>query len=154
MQRKNKLPTAIFKMACSPIFGFFRNTFFSWLSLGPMGQLQCISSTMEHFLGVWQPFWLIYKQLQEIDTENMKFHWNRTLIVVTSCEVLNSLKKYKKYIEYTRTRCPKVPELKNLKKSHLLFPRVNLYLQNPLLEPIGRPRLTFLYGTPRFWNFW
>ena len=109
---------------------------------------------MEHFLGVWQPFWLIYKQLQEIDTENMKFHWNRTLMDVTSCEALNSWKKYKKYIDYTQTRCPKVPELKNLKKSHLSFPRVNFYLQNPLFEPIGRPRLTFLYGTPQFRNFW
>ena len=32
------------------------------------------SSTMEHPGGVWQPFWLIYKQLQELDRGNMKFH--------------------------------------------------------------------------------
>ena len=29
-----------FKMACSPIFGFFRYTFLQWFSLGPMGQVQ------------------------------------------------------------------------------------------------------------------
>ena len=35
-------------------------------------------------------------------------------------------------VRYTRIRCPKLPELKILKKSHWVDPRVSLYLQKPL----------------------
>jgi hypothetical protein len=35
-------------------------------------------------------------------------------------------------VRNTRIRCPKLPELKNLKKSHWVDPRVSLYLQKPL----------------------
>ena len=52
--KKVPLPsTNQLKMACSPIFGFFRDTFFSWLSLASLGQVQCILSTMGHLWGVW-----------------------------------------------------------------------------------------------------
>ena len=53
-------------------------------------------------------------------------------MVVTCCEALKSFKNHKKWVEDTRIRCPKLPELKNLKKPHLLTPCVNLYLQTPL----------------------
>ena len=44
----------------------------------------------------------------------------------------------------TRLRCPKLPELKYLKKITLGHPRVSLYLQNPLwgtqgYKPGGEP---------------
>ena len=35
-------------------------------------------------------------------------------------------------VRNTKIRCPKLPELKNLKKSHRVAPRVSLYLQKPL----------------------
>ena len=40
-------------------------------------------------------------------------------------------------VRYTRIRCPKLPELKNLKKSHWVDPRVSLYLHEPLRAPQG-----------------
>ena len=74
-------------------------------------------------------------------------------MVVTYCEALKSLKNHKKWIEDTRIRCPKLPELKYLKKPHLLNPCVNLYLQTPLSYLLGYPRLSFLYGTFLFLVF-
>ena len=35
-------------------------------------------------------------------------------------------------VRYNRIRYPKLPELKNLKKSHWVDPRVSFYLQEPL----------------------
>ena len=40
-------------------------------------------------------------------------------------------------VRNTRIRCPKLPELKNLKKSHWVDPRVSLYLHKPLRAPQG-----------------
>ena len=40
-------------------------------------------------------------------------------------------------VRNTRIRCPKLPELKNLKKSHWVDPRVSLYLHEPLRAPQG-----------------
>ena len=74
-------------------------------------------------------------------------------MVVTYCEALKSLQNHKKWIEDTRIRCPKLPELKYLKKPHLLNPCVNLYLQTPLSYLLGYPRLSFLYGTFLFLVF-
>ena len=74
-------------------------------------------------------------------------------MVITCCEALKSLENHKKWTEDTRIRCPKLPELKNLKKPNLLTPRVNLYLQTPLSYPLGYPRLSFLYGTFLFLVF-
>ena len=34
-------------------------------------------------------------------------------------------------VRNTRIRCPKLPELKNLKKSHWVAPLVSLYLHKP-----------------------
>jgi hypothetical protein len=47
-------------------------------------------------------------------------------------------KNHKKRIEYTRIRCPKLPELKDLKKSHWVTSRVSLYLQKPLWGTQGK----------------
>ena len=55
---------ALLMMACSSIFEFFRYTFFRiflMTSLGPLGQMQCISSNMGYPGGVCWPFWLICK---------------------------------------------------------------------------------------------
>ena len=52
------------------------------------------------------------------------------------------------------TRCPKLPELKNLKKSHLLTPRVNLYLQNPLSYPLCYNKAIFFVWNLFISGFW
>ena len=41
-------------------------------------------------------------------------------------------------VRNTKIRCPKLPELKNLKKSHWVAPRVSLYLQKPLWGTQGK----------------
>ena len=41
-------------------------------------------------------------------------------------------------VRNTRIRCPKLPELKNLKKSHWVAPRVSLYPAKPLWGTQGK----------------
>ena len=52
-------------------------------------------------------------------------------------------------VRNTKIRCPKLPELKNLKKSHWVDPRVSLYLHEPLRAPqgykSGGERLDFVF---------
>ena len=43
-------------------------------------------------------------------------------MVQTCCEAVKSLKNHKKMVRNTKIRCPKLPELKDLKKSHWITP--------------------------------
>ena len=113
-------------------------------------------STMhiEYYGTSWRCLAAILADLQAIVGNR---HWKREISLKIDFDGSNLLwgckiiKKSQKMVG--NTRCPKLPELKNLKKSHLLTPRVNLYLQNPLSYPLCYTRLSFLYGTFLFLVF-
>ena len=142
---KNRL-YYLFKMACSPIFGFFRYTFLQWFSLDPIGQV-------EYYGTPWRCLTAILADLQAIIGNRHGKHRNSLKMHSDGCNLLWGSKIIKKWIEDTKIRWPKLPELKKLKKPHLLTPRVNLYLQTPLSYPLRYPRLSFLYGTFLFLVF-
>ena len=119
-----------FKMACRPIFGFFRYNFFQWFSLGPLGQVKYYGTSrrcLAAILADLQANIGIRPRKHEISIK-MDFDG------LGGCKIM---KKSLKMGRNTRIKSPKLPELRSLKKSHWVAPRVSLYLQKPLWDPQG-----------------
>ena len=130
-------------MACRPIFGFFRYTFFQWFSLGPLGQVEyygtsrrCLAAILADLLAIIG----IRPRKHEI---SLKMDFDG----LWGCKII---KKSLKMVRNTRIKSPKLPELRSLKKSHWVAPRISLYLQKPLWGP---PGLQIWGGTSGFWIF-
>ena len=70
-----------FKMACSPIFGFFQYTFLQWFSLGPIGQV-------EYYGTPWRRLTAILADLQAIIGYRQGKHWNSLKMHSDGCHLL------------------------------------------------------------------
>ena len=137
-------------MACSPIFGFFRYTFFSMIftrSHGPMEYYgtprRCLAAILADLQAiVGNRHWKHGNSLK-MHSDDYNLLWGSKII-----------KNHKKWIEDTRIWCFKLPELKKMKKPHLLSPPRQPLPTNPPILLLMLTKAKFFVWYLFISSFW
>ena len=75
-------------------------------------------------------------------------------MVVPCCEALKSLKNHKNWIEDTRIRCPKLPELKKIEETTFVDPPCQPLPANPPILPLMLSKAKFFVWYLFISSFW